>query len=407
MTDASNRYTLGKGSVSSMGLLVQKYGGSSLQTPKHIKRAAARIRDLKNSGCDLVVVVSAMGHTTDHLVKLAKKTVKRPPERELDMLLTAGERVSMSLLAMALYEEGVPAISFTGSQSGILTDNKHTDAKILEIRGHRIEEELKRGKVVIIAGFQGVSAMKEITTLGRGGSDTTAVALAANLKAERCEILTDVNGLFTADPRIVSSARLISSCTYDEALEMASLGAKMQPRSIQLAKKFGVKLTISSSANFDVAGTQVGDSSRGEKMEKTQVRGVTTKAGFYFFKVETTIRQLLGGFSELGLVLRFFNFSDSTVSFLVEEDKAQKVKDFFSKVSLKYAEIPKVALVSAVGDGINHSPEVMPAFVEAIQSTGAECLLLTSNTLSVNAAVSETAMAKCAEILHSKLVTTI
>ena len=241
-----------------MSLIVQKYGGSSLASPRHIQLAADRIKALRNSGSQVVVVVSAMGHTTDHLLKLAAKTVKTPPSRELDMLLTAGERVSMSLLAMSLQERLVPAISFTGSQSGIITSSDHSRAKILEIRPQRIQEELQKGKVVIIAGFQGVSREKEITTLGRGGSDTTAVALAASLKASRCDILTDVEGIFSADPRVVPSAKPFEFLSYDECLELASLGAKMQPRSIELAKKFSVPLWIGSSRSLMGSGTAIG-----------------------------------------------------------------------------------------------------------------------------------------------------
>ncbi len=210
-----------------MPLIVQKYGGSSLATPRHIQGVARRIKGVREQGKDVVVIVSAMGRMTDRLIRLAHKTVKRPPQRELDMLMTVGERISMSLLAMCLDEEGVPAISFTGSKSGIVKTEAHTEARIVEIKATRAKEELAKGKVVIIAGFQGVSREKEITTLGRGGSDTSAIAIAAALGAECCEILTDVDGLFTADPRLVPTAKLLTRCSYDEALELAALGAKM------------------------------------------------------------------------------------------------------------------------------------------------------------------------------------
>jgi aspartate kinase len=241
-----------------MALVVQKYGGTSLATPKHIQQAAHRIAELKKTGTQVVVVVSAMGHTTDHLIKLASKTVKSPPSRELDMLLTAGERVSMSLLAMSLQERDIPAISFTGSQSGIITTENHTQAKILEIKPARIQDELAKEKVVIIAGFQGVSRNKEITTLGRGGSDTTAVALAAVLKADRCEILTDVRGIYSADPRLVPEAKLFSYLSYDKCLQLSVLGAKMHPRSIELAKRFNVPVLIGLSHSKENKGTDVG-----------------------------------------------------------------------------------------------------------------------------------------------------
>ena len=201
-----------------MALIVQKYGGSSLRTPNHIRAAADRIRILKNEGNEVVAVVSAMGRMTDYLIRLAERTVAQPPQRELDMLMTAGERVSMALLAMALEEGGVSAISFTGSQGGILTTSDHNEARIVEIRCLRIQQELNRGRVVILAGFQGVSRDKEVTTLGRGGSDTSAIALAAALGAHRCDILTDVDGLFSADPRLVATARLLPQLSYNDGV---------------------------------------------------------------------------------------------------------------------------------------------------------------------------------------------
>ncbi|MEZ4749376.1 MAG: aspartate kinase [Bdellovibrionota bacterium] len=256
-------------------LIIQKYGGTSLATPEHIRSAAKRIAEVKRAGNQLVVVVSAMGKMTNNLIALAKTTVGFAPQREMDMLLTTGERVSMALLAMALHEEGVPAISFTGSQCGIVTDNVHTDAKIVEVRPDRIRSELEKDKVVIVAGFQGVSRDKEVTTLGRGGSDTTAVALAAALGADHCEILTDVEGLYSADPNIVDNAELLRTCTYEEALEFASLGAKMHPRSIDLAKRYNVNVRIAPSADPAAAGTQLVASLDEEEgaMERTRIRG--------------------------------------------------------------------------------------------------------------------------------------
>lgn len=387
-----------------MDLVVQKYGGSSLKSPKHIRSAALRIKELKGSGVGVVVVVSAMGHSTDHLIKLARRTVNRPPLRELDMLLTAGERVSMSLLAMALQDIGVAAISFTGSQSGIITSNEHTEAKIIEVRAKRIREELDKGKVAIIAGFQGVSVEKEITTLGRGGSDTTAVAISASLGATRCEVLTDVEGLFSADPRLVGNAVRLTGCTYDEALELSSLGAKMQARSIGLAKKFGVKIWITSSQNTDLKGTMISENTERETMEKTEIRGITTKDGFHFFRAQAKVGEVLGMLQEQRVAVRFFNFAETSISFLCEEEKAVTVKETLAKSQIQFVELPKISIVSAVGDGVLNCPDVLPLFAQTLGELKTECLLLSSNSLSITAAIPEKDKKKIAEVLHERLI---
>jgi len=384
-----------------MSLIVQKYGGSSLASPRHIQIAADRIKSLKNSGAQVVVVVSAMGHTTDHLLKLASKTVKTPPARELDMLLTAGERVSMSLLAMSLHERQVPAISFTGSQSGIITSSDHSQAKILEIRPQRIQEELEKGKVVIIAGFQGVSRDKEITTLGRGGSDTTAVALAAALKADQCEILTDVEGIYSADPRLVSGAKLFSHLTYDECLELASLGAKMQPRSIELAKKFLVPLWIGSSQNSKGIGTKVTNENKEKtKMENPVIKGVATKDGFHFFSTNQKLSSLVSLWKERGVSIRFVTQSPDRLGFLCEEHQAGEVRKHLEKRDPHFQETEKVAIVSVVGQGVASAQEVLPTCISILETTQCEPLLISSNSLSLTIAVPSSQKGELAQNLH-------
>ena len=213
-----------------MGVVVQKYGGSSVADVTKLRRVADRVIRTKQAGHDVVVVVSAMGDTTDELLGLAKQVSTSPDRRELDMLLSAGERISMALLSMALRELGGDAISFTGSQSGIITNDRHVDARIVEVRPFRVQDELARGRIVVVAGYQGVSYRREVTTLGRGGSDTTAVALAAALGAEWCEICSDVDGVYSADPRVVETPRRISSLSYEETQEMAESGAKSPER---------------------------------------------------------------------------------------------------------------------------------------------------------------------------------
>ncbi|MDP3143227.1 MAG: aspartate kinase, partial [Candidatus Omnitrophota bacterium] len=255
------------------GLVVQKFGGSSVANPERIKEVAKRVVSYKQKGYSLVVVVSALGDATDELIELAEAITKNPAGREMDMLMSTGEQVSCALLAMAIHKLGCKAISFTGGQVGILTDTFHTKARILKIDAKRIHEELKRNRIVIVAGFQGITQNEDITTLGRGGSDLTAVALAKTLKAKTCEIYTDVEGVYTTDPRIEPKARKIPVITFDEMLEMSSLGSQvMQARSIEVAKKYNVKIHVRSSFSKREGTMIVADS---EKMEGVVVSGIT------------------------------------------------------------------------------------------------------------------------------------
>lgn len=231
-----------------MGLIVQKFGGSSVADAERIKSAASIIAKTHLEGNQVIVIVSARGKTTDELIKMACEISDKPSSRELDMLISTGEQISISLMAMALHTLGAPAISLTGGQVGITTDSSHTKARIVDISTNKIDKELEKGNIVIVAGFQGTDLNSNITTLGRGGSDTTAVAIAAKMKADLCEIYTDVDGIYTADPRIVPEAKKLEKISYDEILELASLGAQvMQPRSIEFAKKYNVPIHVRSS----------------------------------------------------------------------------------------------------------------------------------------------------------------
>jgi aspartate kinase len=233
-----------------MPIVVQKYGGSSVADVTRIQQVAERIMRTKAAGYDVAVVVSAMGDTTDDLLALARKVSTNPDRRELDMLLSAGERISMALLSMAIRELGGDAISFTGSQSGIITNDRHVDARIVEVRPFRVQDELARGRVVVIAGYQGVSYRREVTTLGRGGSDTTAVAMAAALGAEWCEICSDVDGVYTADPRVVPAAKRIDTLTYEETQELAEAGAKvLNAQAVEFAKEKGIAIYARATAS--------------------------------------------------------------------------------------------------------------------------------------------------------------
>ncbi len=256
----------------SKGIIVQKYGGTSVADIARIENVAKRVVQTSRAGYDVVVIVSALGHTTDELIDLALKITMNPPDRELDMLISTGEQVSSALLAMAIDKLGVEAISFTGAQVGIITDNSFTKARIIDINAKRIVKELARGKIVIVAGFQGVNINQDITTLGRGGSNLTAVALAKVIGAKMCEMYTDVEGVFTADPRIVKNARKIDKLSYEEMFELASLGAQiLQPRSIEFAMKFGVPIHVRSSFS-NQSGTII--SKEVKNMEHIVVSGV-------------------------------------------------------------------------------------------------------------------------------------
>jgi len=254
-----------------MALVVQKFGGSSLADADRIRSVAHRVVETYRAGNGVVVVVSAMGKSTDQLIALATEIAEVPHPREMDMLLTAGERISMALVAMAIRAEGVPAVSFTGSQAGILTTADHGRAEILDIRAFRVRESLDEGKVAIVAGFQGVSAdSKDVTTLGRGGSDATAVALAASLEADLCEIYTDVDGVFTADPRVVPSAHKLDEVTFEEMLELANAGAGvLMPRSVEFGIRYNIPIHVRSSFHGG-EGTWVKE----ETMEEPVIRGI-------------------------------------------------------------------------------------------------------------------------------------
>src|SRR5438045_3393778 len=226
-----------------MAVVVQKYGGSSVADVTRLRKVADRVMQTRRQGHDVVVVVSAMGDTTDELLALAKQVSPNPDRRELDMLLTAGERIAMALLSMAIREQGGNAISFTGSQSGIVTNDRHVDARIIEVRPFRVQDELARGKIVVVAGYQGVSYRRDVTTLGRGGSDTTAVAMSAALGAEYCEICSDVDGVYTADPRVVPAATRIGTLSYEETQELAESGAKvLNAQAVEFAKEKGIAI---------------------------------------------------------------------------------------------------------------------------------------------------------------------
>ncbi|MCB5264978.1 MAG: aspartate kinase [Candidatus Cloacimonetes bacterium] len=278
-----------------MAIIVKKFGGSSVGSVPQIQAIAKKLARDYHRGDQLVLVVSAMAKTTDNLFSLAYEITKHPSRREMDMLLTAGERISMSLLSLSLLEEGIPSISFTGSQSGIITDDHHGNAKILKVNAFRIHEELAKDKVVIVAGFQGVSLGKEITTLGRGGSDTSAVALACYLGAERCEIYTDVAGVYSADPRIVPQAKLLPEISYLDMLALAYSGSKvLHPRAVEFASKYKVPVEVKSSLSF-APGTIIKneESPKDIAMEELQVNAIAHKENILRYQIPPDAKALL------------------------------------------------------------------------------------------------------------------
>ncbi len=318
-----------------MALIVQKYGGTSIGSPERIKAVAQHIEKTFKSGNQVVVVVSAMGHTTDELIALAHLVSCKPKSREMDMLLTAGERISMALLSMALDDLKVPALSLTGSQTGIITDENHCRARIQKISGSRVKDALREGKVAIVAGFQGVSESKEVTTLGRGGSDTTAVALASVLGASRCEIFTDVPGVMSADPRLVPQARVFSKITYDLMIEMSYLGAGvLHYRSVELAKQFGVRIWVKNSLK-ESEGTEVMDEKKG--MEEYQIKGVTFDISKVLLKINLMRPTVASSIWDLSaqkhLSLFAPLFFDSKMYFYVEKNSVDEWKKSLDQLS--------------------------------------------------------------------------
>ena len=396
------------------GIIVQKYGGTSVANPERIKGVAKRVASYRKKGYDVVVVVSALGGTTDDLVDLAGQISARPSEREMDMLLATGEQVSVALLAMALHELKREAISFTGAQVGIVTDSSHTKAKILDISTSRIKQELKKGKVVIVAGFQGINLDQEITTLGRGGSDMTAVALAKVLKAKMCEIYTDVKGVYTADPRIVKNARKLSSISSEEMLEMASLGAQvMQARSMEVASKFNVPIHVRSSFSKE-EGTmitkEVGD------MEDVLVRGVTANKK----EAKVTIcdvpdkpgeaSKVFAALAKAGvnvdMIIQNISRTRATdISFTVEEKDINKTQDVAEAIAkkigakgVKYDE--NIAKVSVVGIGMRSHSGVAAKMFSVLAKEKINIEMISTSEIKISCVVSQNKADLAVKALH-------
>ncbi len=393
-----------------MALVVQKYGGSSVADAARIKRVAQRIVATKKAGNDVVVVVSAMGDTTDELLDLAQKVTPLPPARELDMLLTSGERISMALLAMAIANLGDEARSFTGSQAGVITDSTHGKARIIDVTPGRIQEAVEAGQIAIVAGFQGVSQdTKDITTLGRGGSDTTAVALAAALGADVCEIYTDVDGIFTADPRIVPAARRIPRISYEEAMEMAACGAKiLHLRCVEYARRFELPIHVRSSFSNKEGTWVVSDpDSEGTEMEQAIISGVAhdrSEAKITVVGVPDKVGEAAAIFktladAEINIDMIVQNVSAAStgrtdISFtLPTSDSAtalttlKKIQGEIGFESLLFDD--QVGKVSLVGAGMRSHPGVTATFFSAIADAGVNIDMISTSEIRISVIVAQ------------------
>lgn len=397
-----------------MALIVQKYGGTSVATPEQIKRVAERIVRTKQDGHQVVVVVSAMGDTTDNLIDLAQKISPQPDEREMDMLVATGEQTSSALMAIALHALGEPAISLTGAQVEILTNEVHSKARIVKIGADRIRKELEAGKIVIVAGFQGITREQDITTLGRGGSDTTAVALAAVLAASSCEIYTDVDGVFTADPRIVPEARKLSRISHEEMLEMASLGAKvLHARSVEFAKKYGIIIHVRSSFT-DQEGTIVTEEDK--DMEDVLITGVTHEEN----QAKVTIVDVP---DQPGMAAKIFSTlaaaninvdmitqsSSATgtndISFTIEENSLEKVLPLMEQLAKDLTawgvtSDRKIAKISVVGVGMRSHAGVAAKVFEALGSEGINIQMISTSEIKISFIIERDRAAQAVKAIH-------
>jgi aspartate kinase len=395
-----------------MGILVQKYGGSSVADVAKIGQVADKVAAAKKTGHDVVVVVSAMGKTTDGLLELAKSVASEdPPRRELDMLLTTGERVTMALLSIALHARGVDAISFTGSQSGIITNDRHFDARIIEVRPHRIEDELARGRVVIVAGYQGMSYRREITTLGRGGSDTTAVALAAALGAERCEIYSDVDGVYSADPRVVPDSKHLPTIDLAMMQEMAEAGAKvLNAQAVEWARK--AKIAIHARRTTDPL-----DAAQKPPRETIAVEGDSCGARAVVGLDKVTRLRAEG--AELGAVAEACGVLEiplmdvavaggeafAAVPLLNVPDWERKRAQLEARLP-GIAVAPGAAIVSVVGDGLTTSSRALPRFLAALARAGVRGApeALVAGPLRVAGCIDAEHLAPAQRALHDEFV---
>src|ERR687896_628697 len=393
-----------------MALVVQKYGGTSVGDADRIRRVAQRVVEAADAGQRVCVVVSAMGHTTDELVNLASQISDTPHERELDMLLTAGERISMALLSMAIMELGRDAISFTGSQAGIVTDTSHGKGRILDVRARRVLDALEEGRIAIVAGFQGVSTEFDVTTLGRGGSDTTAVALAAALGADACEIFTDVEGVFSADPRIVPEARKLHAVSYEEMLELSASGAKvLMLRSVEYARNYGVMLHVRSTFS-GAEGTWIREED--VRMEKAIISGIahdTSEAKVTILGVPARIfRPLADNGVNIDMIVQSASEQGRTdISFtLPKEDLGRSeslLRDAAADVGAVRVDTDSgIGKVSLVGAGMKTHPGVAADMFDALSEAGINMEIISTSSIRISCVVDAADMQQAVKAIHDR-----
>jgi aspartate kinase len=398
-----------------MALIVQKYGGTSVGNPERITNVAKRLLETQRAGNSVVAVVSAMSGVTDSLIKLAREVSANPTEREMDVLLSTGEQTTMALTAMAIESMGGKAVSLTGAQAGIVTNGVHTKAKISNITPDQIKKHLDRGEIVIVAGFQGETSEGAITTLGRGGSDLTAIALASAVEADACQIFTDVDGVYTCDPRVVPTAKKIEEISYDEMLEMASSGSKvMQSRSVEFAKKFGVTFEVRSSFNNN-PGTTVKEESAG--MEQVVVRGVSVERN----QAKVTVSQvpdkpgcaarlftaLADAHVMIDVIVQNVSASGTTdISFTMNRDELEKIGDLLDRVAAeigagKVSKQDGIAKLSVVGIGMRTHSGVAAKLFEALAKGGINIQMISTSEIKIAVILDEEKIADAAKLAHT------
>jgi aspartate kinase len=395
-----------------MSIVVQKYGGTSVADVQKLRRVAERVMHTQRAGHQVVVVVSAMGDTTDELLAMAQQVSPNPERRELDMLLSAGERISMALLSMAIRELGGDAISFTGSQSGIITNDRHVDARIIEVRPFRIQDALAQGKIVVIAGFQGVSYKKEVTTLGRGGSDTTAVAMAAALDANYCEICSDVDGVYSADPRVVSGARRIGVLSYEETQEMAEAGAKvLNAQAVEFAKEKGIAIYARATSgplpgpDPSIDGTVVRRSP--PRMPGTVV-GVTSERDVLLLECDAPAEELLAALDACRIAGKQLHVASGLASLVVSRenlhDEARVRETLDRQISGRARLVDGLAAVSVIGAGINASHQNVRSGSEALASAGIQAAAVATSSFRITWMVPRGRTEEAVRILHEYFI---
>jgi aspartate kinase len=383
-----------------LGTVVMKFGGTSVADPEKLKRVAARLVAARDEGHRVVGVLSAMGDTTDDLIRLAYAVSPAPDPRELDMLVSVGERISCALAAMAIKDLGHDAVSLTGSQAGIVTDTVHTKAKIVEVRGDRINAALDEDRIVLVAGFQGVSDdSHDVTTLGRGGSDTTAVALAAALGADFCEIYTDVTGVYSADPRVVPAARKLESVTFEEMLEMASAGARViMARSVEIARSHNVKLHVRSTFS-DAEGTWIREEE--SMLEKALISGVVHQREETVYRVAgTTPAQLFGALAEAGVNVDTIVQTGPEIVFSAPvEDRADAARTL-EGLGLQWEARDDLGKVSLVGAGMKSHPGVAAKTFATLASAGIEPTVVSTSPIKIACHVASSDVERAVQALH-------